>query len=370
MIEKFKDSAIDGDINVRMDEVKGYWVADKRTVLAQIQSICKQYKNQGYSLTLRQLYYQLVSKDYIPNHDKVYAKLSKLKDDAVYGGLVDWKVFEDRGRLPNVPYSEDGVSEALERTVDFYRLERQKGQEIHVEVWTEKDAISSILKRITNKMGVTLVVNKGYTSSTAIYGSYCRFVEKINEGKKVVVLYFGDHDPSGLDMVRDINDRIIYMITRGDRLSWDRVDKWWSSEGLTVHDMMRLEGFEKVEKLLYQDGTDKLEALWERGQRQMYLDWNDSFTVKQIGLTMEQIRLYNPPPNPAKITDPRAKSYIKEFGQVSWEVDALTPTVMEDIVEGAIEDTIDMDVYNSVLTEEENDKNTIKKMVEDLNDEE
>src|SRR3990167_191893 len=214
MIEKFRNPSLDGKIRIKLSDSKGFWEADKNNVLNAIKVICRDYQSQGYSLTLRQLYYQLVSKDYIPNHDKVYQKLSHLKDECVYGGLVDWSVFEDRGRLPNVLYSEDGISEALLRTVDYYRLERQKGQKIHVEVWTEKDAISSILKRITNKMGITLVVNKGYTSSTSIYGSYERFSEKINEGCKVVILYFGDHDPSGLDMIRDINDRLLYMLSR------------------------------------------------------------------------------------------------------------------------------------------------------------
>ena len=79
MYEKFKEPKLDGSINVRMSDDKGYWTSDKRVVLTQIRLICLQYKDQGYSLTLRQLYYQLVSKDYIPNHDKVYKKLSMFK---------------------------------------------------------------------------------------------------------------------------------------------------------------------------------------------------------------------------------------------------------------------------------------------------
>ncbi len=83
---------------------------------------------------------------------------------------------------------------------------------------------------------------------------------------------------------------------------------------------------------------------------------------------IQQINEFNPPPNPAKITDPRAKGYIREFGQVSWEVDALKPPVMEEIVQTAIHNVIDMDVYNAVLEEEAKDKQTITNIVNNLED--
>jgi len=366
MKEKFREMSISGEINIKLSDTKGTWTANKKDILMAIISVCEEYKASGYSLTLRQLYYQLVSKDFIPNHDKVYKKLSSLKDDVVYSGFVDWKIFEDRGREPHTPYSEDGVSEALLRTVDYYRLERQKGQEVHVEVWTEKDAISSILKGITNQFGITLVVNKGYTSSTAIYGSYQRFCKKINDGGKVLVLYFGDHDPSGLDMIRDINDRILYMLSRGSSLKDERINEWWDKAGYNIYDVASMEGFEKVADIM-DDDSQKLYDLFEEGKKRLYIEQNSLFGISQIGLTMEQIKQYNPPPNPAKITDPRAKKYIAEFGQVSWEVDALKPSIMEDIVENAIEKAIDMDVYNEVIEEENNDKETITKIVDSLN---
>lgn len=365
MIEKFKTPKLDGKIRVKLSDSKGYWEADKRTIITQIRLICQQYLNSGYSLTLRQLYYQLVSKDYIPNHDKVYKKLSSLKDEVVYGGLTDWEVFEDRGRLPDVPYSEDGITEALQKTVDCYRLERQKGQRTHVEVWTEKDAISSILKKITNRMGVTLVVNKGYTSSTAMYGSYERFAEKINQGCKVVVLYFGDHDPSGLDMIRDINDRILFMLTRGEGLDDEIIEDWWEKEQYTIYDVAELEGFEEVVNLMNEHDT-RLYELFEIGKKTLFINTNALFEIKQIGLTMEQIKTYNPPPNPAKITDPRAKNYIENFGRVSWEVDALTPRIMEDIVKNAIQENINMNTYNLMLETEREEKNKIQIIIDSL----
>lgn len=369
MKERFKSIKLDGVITITMDEHKGVWRADKRQIIQSIKMICEEYMRQGYTLTLRQLYYQLVSRDIIPNHDKVYKKISSLKDEAVYGGIIDWDVFEDRGRVPSVPYYEEGVAEALEKTVDYYRLERQQGQANHVEVWTEKDAISSILKRITNRYGVTLVVNKGYTSSTAIYGAYQRFAKRISNGQKVKILYFGDHDPSGLDMIRDIEDRLLMMFTKGeDEDLYEGMGDWWQDNQYSLYEVADLdERFENVVRLAYGSNDESLYELFEEGQKLLYFKQNSLFEIIQVGLTMEQIKEFNPPSNPAKMTDPRQKDYVRKFGRISWEVDALKPSVMEQIVADAIEENIEMGTYLEIMELEKSDKQKIKQIVKDIN---
>lgn len=373
MRERFKKVNVNGTISITMDDAKGVWNADKRSVINAMVDICEEYQRDNYTLTLRQLYYQLVARDFIPNHDKVYKKISGLKDEAVYGGLIDWGVFEDRGRVPHTPYYENSVAEALERTVGYYRLDRQENQNVHVEVWTEKDAISSILKRVTNRYGITLVVNKGYTSSTAIYGAYERFSEKLNRDKKVKILYFGDHDPSGLDMIRDIRERLMFMFLHGEQLEIfrDELEEWWNKEGLTLYDVAEFsDKYDKVAGLMRPDISDyqyeKIYPLFEEGRMEMYLEQKDAFRVEQIGLTMEQIKQYNPPSNPAKMTDPRNKEYVKKFGKVSWEVDALKPDVMQGIVKRAIEDSIDMKTYDFILKQERAEKDQIENIIDDL----
>ena len=93
---------------------------------------------------------------------------------------------------------------------------------------------------------------------------------------------------------------------------------------------------------------------------------NDLFEIVPVGLTMEQIKQYNPPHNPAKITDPRAKGYIKKYGAISWEVDALRPEVMIEIVKGAIEDNIDMEEYRSMLNKEKEEKTQIIELIDKI----
>ncbi len=268
-----------------------------------INDIIEEYQAQGYKLTLRQLYYQLVSRDIIPNEQKEYAKLSTLLTKGRMGGHVDWDSIEDRIRVPHIPYSVDSIEDALSDTISQYRLDRMEGQKVYIELWVEKDALSGVLKRITEEYHIHLMVNRGYSSCSAMYDAYNRISIQENAGKKCVILYLGDHDPSGLDMVRDIRDR------------------------------------------LHEFGV--------------------SPEVNQIGLTYEQIELYKPPPNPAKVSDPRAGDYIANFGNTSWEVDALTPQVLHELVKKFVEERIDMDMYNDQIAQEEEDKEKLEKFVEE-----
>lgn len=366
MKEKFADRKLTGNITIKMDEAKGTWHGDKATVVSSIIKISEEYMNNNDTLTLRQLYYQLVSRDIIPNHDKVYKKISSIKDDIVYSGLVDWDAFEDRGRKPIQAYYEYNIKDALRRTVRSYSLDKQLNQPIHIEVWTEKDAISSILDRVTRPYTIRLAVNKGYTSSTAMYEAYCRFVECIENGQKVRILYFGDHDPSGLDMIRDIRDRLTFMFTTGEQLpESDIIQDWWDREEKTYYDISYLEGYEDLpERFDNDDYSTDLMRDFESGKVLLWLTENDMFEIIPVGLTMQQIRQYNPPPNPAKITDPRAKDYVKIYGEVSWEVDALTPDTMRAMVGEAIIRHMDMDVYQKVVDRERSEIAEIKDIID------
>lgn len=253
-------------------------------MLNRINDILEEYVNDGYTLTLRQLYYQLVSRDVIPNNDKEYAKLSNILKNGRMAGIVDWSSIEDRVRVPKLPYWVKDVKDAIKDTIQQYRIDRMKGQDRKIEIWVEKDALSNVLYRVSEKYHIRLMVNRGYSSVSAMYDAYNR----LNTGD--VILYFGDHDPSGMDMIRDVRERL-------------------QEFGVNVE-------------------------------------------VQPIALTMEQIREFNPPPNPAKITDPRAKWYIEKYGKTSWELDALPPRELIRLAENAVENIIDIDLYNDMLEEE------------------
>jgi hypothetical protein len=141
-----------------------------------------------------------------------------------------------------------------------------------------------------------------------MHDSYQRFVKAWSEGKKVVILYLGDHDPSGIDMVRDIKDRIE----------------------------------------TFAEGAERLD------------EYDDLCQVRRIGLTMAQIKQFKPPPNPTKLKDPRAKWYIEEYGHTCWEVDALNPETLHKLVETNVELHMDMALYEGADQHEEKDRNELK----------
>lgn len=276
--------------------------------LAEIGEVIGHFQKRGFKMTLRQLYYQLVAKHIIPNRKQEYKKLSNMLKNARMAGLVDWDIIEDRGRVPIAHSQFLSLKHCLERASKTFRLQdREDTQKIYVELLTEKEALSSVLKPLTMKYHKRLVINKGYTSATAMHEMFKRLKFEQGHGRKIVILYLGDHDPSGLDMDRDIEDRL-------------------ATFGIKVK-------------------------------------------PERIGLTMKQIEELDPPPDPAKITDPRAKWYIEEFGDESWEVDALPPDYLTELVEKSIKKYMDMDQYKTVIDEEDRLKAKLKKFAENADDE-
>lgn len=270
--------------------------------LYHVTAILDEYMEQGYVLTLRQLFYQLVVRGFIPNTKREYAKLSVLLVKARMAGMVDWDAIEDRTRRPYLPYFVSGPKAALEDTIEQYRLDRQKGQSVYLELWTEKDALSGVLSRITTYHHIRLVVNRGYSSCSAMYAAAMRFYAAEVVDQEVHILYLGDHDPSGLDMLRDIDTRL-------------------SEFGVS------------------------------------------NVNIEHIGLTRAQVDHYKPPPNPARLEDPRAKGYIAEHGAVSWEVDALRPDILNMLVVEAIQSFVDDSLFKKVLRREKTDKTKLRRLI-------
>lgn len=279
--------------------------------LETINQIIEEYQEEGYILTLRQLYYQLVSRDVVPNKQSEYSKLSRVLKEGRMAGIVDWNAIEDRLRKPSVPSAFDSPKNVLNAAINQYALPRQKGQGIYLEVWVEKDALSGVLKRVTEKYHIPILVNRGYSSASAMYDSFMRFVDNgAYKERSVKILYLGDFDPSGLDMIRDIQDRI-----------------------------------EEFKEGYNNFSVDEME-----------------FEIIPIALTKEQINQYNPPPNPAKITDPRAKDFMLKHGNTSWEVDALRPDVLNRLLEDAVLGYIDKSMYDRIVKEEEKDKDRLRSL--------
>lgn len=270
-----------------------------RILIDQSTEIVEEYQQQNIKLTLRQLYYQLVSRDFIANTQKEYNRVSRVLTDARYSGLIDWNMIEDRVRTPRLPNHFKNISDLVNTAINVYRLDRWKGQTNHIEIFCEKDALASVLYPVALEWHVAFAVNRGYASATSMYDTAARLAKS---NRNPIILYLGDHDPSGLDMIRDVEERI-------------------KEFGVNVK-------------------------------------------IIPIAITMKQIKMYNPPPNPAKITDTRATNYIDKYGKFSWEVDALPPDILQRLVKEQIKQFVNIDLMNKIMDKETRDKNKLRRWVD------
>lgn len=267
------------------------------TSLATIQTvntILVEYEKQGFRLSLRQLYYQLVARDYIPNSQRSYKNLGNLVSNARQAGLVDWEMIEDRGRETVLPSHWRNPAHIVRVAAEQFRIDKWIDQPYHVEVLVEKDALSGVLEPTCADLDVGLTANKGYSSSSTMYEIGKRLAAHRKEGKEILVLYLGDHDPSGIDMTRDVDDRL-----------------------------------------------NMYSRLW------------GGVEIKRLALNYDQVELWKPPENPAKETDARYAAYAKQFGESSWELDAVEPVTLSQLVIDAVETVRDDDAWDDALEKEE-----------------
>lgn len=162
--------------------------------------------------------------------------------------------------------------------------------------WIEKDALVGVIQGVCQRNDVPFFSCRGYTSQSEMWSAAQRLLGYLANGQTPLIIHLGDHDPSGIDMTRDITDRLALFLEH--------------------------EGYSPAD-------------------------------VQRIALNMDQIERYDPPPNPAKLTDSRASSYVREHGDDSWELDALDPTVMASLIEGAIHDVRDDLLWNAKVQEDE-----------------
>ena len=143
-------------------------------LIEQVQEIIKGY---DFALTLRQIYYQLVARQIIPNQQKYYMKLSRLCVTGRDEGILPEDAFADRLRKVDKPSSWIDLNEFMESVRKSYCKDKWQDQDSYLEIWTEKDALRSVLTEITYPYDINLMVVRGQVSRTAIYEAYERYYE-------------------------------------------------------------------------------------------------------------------------------------------------------------------------------------------------
>jgi hypothetical protein len=250
--------------------------AGSREIIDHANDIIDEYSQQGFDLTLRQLYYQFVSRDLIANKQTEYKRLGSIINDARLAGEVDWEAIVDRTRELEKDPDWESPADIIGACSRQFRFDKWADQEHRVEVWIEKDALTGVIEGVCSKLQVPYFSCRGYTSQSEMWVAGQRLIDHATDGQTPVVLHLGDHDPSGIDMSRDITGRL--------------------------------------EMFLEHEG------------------WGGLLKLKRIALNMSQVQKYKPPPNPTKFTDSRATGYAEKYGMSSWELDALEPQVMTKLI--------------------------------------
>lgn len=289
--------------------------------------ILDSYKNQGYDLSLRQLYYQLVSRNVVPNTEQSYKRVGGILSDARLAGYIDWDMIVDRGRETTQNSHWDSISDILNACASQFRHNLWEDQPYHVEVMVEKQALEGVLEPVCKDLDIPFTANKGYSSSSAMYQCGKRLRRALESGKDIAILYLGDHDPSGIDMTRDVETRL--------RL-FSGYDQWAPKNAMEMSQ-------EELVAVFRSNDSRKFEMYGNSG-----FD-GQAFVVERIALNMEQIDRYSPPPNPAKTTDSRSQSYIDLYGTESWELDALEPAVLAQLVIDSVDEYRDEELFREAL---------------------
>lgn len=274
-------------------------------IIEQANKIIAEYAGQGFDLTLRQLYYQFVSRDLIPNTQRSYNNLGSIINDARLAGLVDWDAIVDRTRNVQSLSHWNSPREIIGAVSHSYHVDMWESQPVRPEVWIEKDALAGVFAGVCREFDVPYFSCRGYTSQSEMWAASQRLLQWKKLRQRPIILHFGDHDPSGKDMTRDIIDRM----------------------------------------KLFMGGVE----------------------LRRLALNMDQVNQYNPPPNPAKSTDARYATYTEEYGDKSWELDALEPAVLEELVRNAVHGLMYPDIWEGDMKRQAAGRDQLKRVSDKWN---
>lgn len=288
-----------------------------RQLLSKILAILQKYSEQGYDLSLRQLYYQLVAANEVENTERSYKNIGNLVSDARLAGLIDWNMIDDRGRTTSSNSHWQNPRQFIDSVAPQFAFDKWENQDTYVEVMVEKQALEGVLEPLCSELDIPFSANKGYSSSSALYKAGKRFRRKLQDLKECHVIYLGDHDPSGMDMTRDVGARINLF---AGAISDERLKRMLARE-------------------------EDINTLIECGDIVGVM-------VHRVALNMDQIKTLRPPKNPAKMTDSRADEYVRLFGTSSWELDAIEPRALAKLVRDKVYELRDAETWEKDVKRE------------------
>jgi len=284
-----------------------------RETIETADKIASEYYDDGHILSVRQMFYQFVSRNLCKNTPNEYDRIQRTIAKGRLWGMIDWLHFEDRGRNLKARSHYDSIVDILESAYHSYHKNLWVNQRVQPEIWTEKDALLGVCGDICHELDVPLLSMRGYNSYSEMWRAAQRFIEMRDNCKwqkqqqTPLIILLSDHDAAGIDMSRVVQ--------------------------------------EKLE--LFMGGRD--------------------FEFVRLGLTMEQVAKFGLPPNSAKVKrDSRVKAYIEEFGPHSWELDALEPSTIIDLIRDEVLKHRDEEQYAKDIAAIESDRRRLLHMIDDF----
>jgi hypothetical protein len=247
-------------------------------------------------MTVRQLFYRLVSAEYLENTRGDYCRLSRVLTRAREEGAIPFEWIVDRSRPTYAPSVFDDVKAGLRALRNCYRKNYWQDQPFHCEVWCEKDAVIGSIEPVSDELGVTVRVGRGFNSATRVH-EIARLFNATD--KPIRVFYLGDHDPSGRCIEAELCERTL---------------RYGSGE----------------------------------------------FEMRRLAIHAADIKKFNLPPLRVKDSDSRAKTFRREHGSQCVELDALPPAELRRRIREAIESLLDREAWSRALAVEEAERESIE----------
>lgn len=277
--------------------------ADRLALIEKINTMIERYAAKGiYDLSVRQIYYQLVSADEFENSLSNYNKIGNIISDGRMAGLISWDSIVDRNRTLYGTRTWDNMMSALKTMRAKYKLNLWEDQDWYPVCGVEKAALEGVVGSICSELRIDYIAFRGYSSQSQSWSLGQRFAAAYKRGQRPILFYLHDHDPSGLDMIRDHRER-------------------------------------------------------------MSLFCGAQVMVQPLALNMTQIQEHNPPPNVAKESDSRFADYQQKYGDESWELDALDPLLIQKLISDAVLMIRDEDKWDANLAREVDDLRAIDDMI-------
>lgn len=276
---------------------------DHEKIIQAADHIITEYENQGFKLSVRQIYYQFVQRNWLANQDSEYDRLGDILSAGRLAGLISWTAIEDRNRNLMGLRTYDSPKDAVQERRDNYHIDKWADQPFRPEVWGEKASTEGVIGAICDTLQVDYFSCRGYNSQSEQWRAGQRFARYIQKGQQPIVFHLGDHDPSGWDMTRDNTERLAMFA-----------------------------------------GTPIM--------------------VQRLALNMPQIEEFKPPPQPVKKTDGRWRKYAEEHGtNESWELDSMEPKFIQNLIETAVLKIRDEQKWDAMLAREVEEKRLLDEMI-------